>query len=297
MKSTTVAFGLFAGIASASYNHPRHFHNPYWRRNETAPSTTLTVAVTSVHTITSCAPTITNCPANAGNGTGAVVTEVIDLTTTVCPVTAIGSISSSLVGAHSSGLIPGSTRTVIPTATSSAAAEGTTPASGGVSVYPSFNTVPQTVTMTVGPESSRSVLVTTIQSTQTQMVTVTAVPVSDLALANVLPAPSPSPKPSRPPPSTSLPQPLLLRLLVPRLSLPLSPKKAPPSPRRAPPASSPLPLPPPSSLTRLALTTAPRLLTPAALPSRPSSCATKSLKFRWSARTFCIYNTPNCSIA
>ncbi|OTA95197.1 hypothetical protein M434DRAFT_227391 [Hypoxylon sp. CO27-5] len=192
MKSATVAFGLFAGMASASYNHhPRHFHNPYWRRNETdAASTTLTVAVTTVHTITSCAPTITNCPANSGNSTGpAVVTEVIDLTTTVCPVTAAESISSSMVGAHSSGLITGSTRTVsaTPTSTGAASPEGTQPGNAGnsgnsgntgASAYPSVGTVDQTVTMTLGPESSRSVLVTTLKSTFTQMVTVTAVPVA-----------------------------------------------------------------------------------------------------------------------
>lgn len=186
MKSATVAFGLFAGMASASYNqHPRHFHNPYWRRNETnAASTTLTVAVTTVHTITSCAPTITNCPANSGNSTGpAVVTEVIDLTTTVCPVTAAESISSSMVGAHSSGLITGSTRTVTatPTSTGASSPEGTQPGNagnGGASAYPSVGTVDQTVTMTLGPESSRSVLVTTLKSTFTEMVTVTAVPVA-----------------------------------------------------------------------------------------------------------------------
>lgn len=66
MKSTTVALGLLAGVASASYNHPRHFHSPkpfYRRDNGTesaaAAQTTLTVQVTSVYTVTSCAATVT----------------------------------------------------------------------------------------------------------------------------------------------------------------------------------------------------------------------------------------------
>ncbi|KAI1403504.1 hypothetical protein F4819DRAFT_451022 [Hypoxylon fuscum] len=186
MKSATVAFGLFAGLASASYNHhPRHFHNPYWRRNETGaaagPSTTLTVAITTTHTITSCAPTITNCPANAGNSTGpAVVTEIIDLTTTVCPVTAAESISSSMIGAHSSGLIPGSTRTVTTTLPSSTGANSPAGSSApGVSTSAVVvGTVDQTHTLTVGPSSSQSILVTTVKSYLTSMVTVTAVPVA-----------------------------------------------------------------------------------------------------------------------
>ncbi|KAH8675265.1 concanavalin A-like lectin/glucanase domain-containing protein [Xylariales sp. PMI_506] len=46
--------------------------------------TTSTVSVTSVYTITSCAPEITDCPARLNQ----VTTEVIDVYTTVCPVTA-----------------------------------------------------------------------------------------------------------------------------------------------------------------------------------------------------------------
>ncbi|KAI0006694.1 hypothetical protein F4779DRAFT_552138 [Xylariaceae sp. FL0662B] len=182
MKSTTLALGLLAGVASASYqHHPRHYHNPYWRRNETAsvgPSTTLTVAVTSVQTITSCAPTVTNCPVGSGNSTGpAVVTQVVDLTTTVCPVTAAESVSSSLVNAHSSGLIAGTTRTAdasSPATTSDASPEQTS--NPGESVSQTLETTQATLTMTVGPESSKSILVTTIQSTRTAFVTVTAVP-------------------------------------------------------------------------------------------------------------------------
>ncbi|KAH8157342.1 hypothetical protein CIB48_g10899, partial [Xylaria polymorpha] len=180
MKSTTVAFGLFAGLTSAYNHHARHVHAPYLRRNETAaaPSTTLTVAITSVHTITSCAPTITNCPANAGNSTGPVtVTEVIDLTTVVCPVTEATSISSSVIDAHSSGLVTGTTHVL--TSTDDSPEQTPAPSSGaggGLTVYPTVNTGDSTLTMTLGPEGSQSITVTTIHSTFTQLVTITESP-------------------------------------------------------------------------------------------------------------------------
>jgi len=50
--------------------------------NETLPWTTSTVYATSVYTVTSCAPTVTNCPV------GHVTTDIVSLYTTVCPVTA-----------------------------------------------------------------------------------------------------------------------------------------------------------------------------------------------------------------
>lgn len=45
--------------------------------------TTSTVYTTKIYTVTSCAPTVTNCP-----GKGKVTTEIISLYTTVCPVSA-----------------------------------------------------------------------------------------------------------------------------------------------------------------------------------------------------------------
>ncbi|KAI6092315.1 concanavalin A-like lectin/glucanase domain-containing protein [Hypoxylon rubiginosum] len=50
--------------------------------------TTSTIYATSVYTLTSCAPSITNCPANGGNY---VTTEVVSIGVTVCPVTTKGS--------------------------------------------------------------------------------------------------------------------------------------------------------------------------------------------------------------
>ncbi len=185
MKSATVAFGLFAGLASATYHHPRHFHQYYARRNETteAPSTTLTVAITRTQTITSCAPTVTNCPLR-NNGTGsAVVTEVIDLTTTVCPATEAEKISSSVVGDHSSGLITGTTSTV------AAVTTAPTPVpTGGVHITETTGVTDQTLSITVGPETSRSILVTTIHSTFTSKVTLT-VPSAPVPSAPVPSAP------------------------------------------------------------------------------------------------------------
>jgi len=49
-----------------------------------APWTTSTVYATSVYTITSCAATVTDCPARIGS----VTTDIISLYTTICPVTA-----------------------------------------------------------------------------------------------------------------------------------------------------------------------------------------------------------------
>ncbi|OLN86747.1 hypothetical protein CCHL11_03769 [Colletotrichum chlorophyti] len=109
MKSTVAALGLMATLASATAYQPRHFH---WRRdNTTAPAgyTTLTVEVTEVATVTSCAPTITNCPARSG--TPAVVTNTVVLTEIVCPVTDAAVISKSIIDQHSTGSLPGSTRT------------------------------------------------------------------------------------------------------------------------------------------------------------------------------------------
>lgn len=47
--------------------------------------TTSTVYGTTVYTVTSCAPTVTDCPARLGH----VTTETIALYTTVCPVSAV----------------------------------------------------------------------------------------------------------------------------------------------------------------------------------------------------------------
>jgi len=71
MKASIIAL---VGAAAAVSAH----------KNETVPWTTSTVYATSVYTITSCAPTVTNCPAKIGQ----VTTDIISLYTTYCPVSA-----------------------------------------------------------------------------------------------------------------------------------------------------------------------------------------------------------------
>lgn len=187
MKSTTVALGFLSGLASAgSFNdhHARHFHaGHFYRRANTtdaaqaASQTTLTVQVTSVQTVISCAPTVTNCPARNNTAalstlpasmlTTAVVTQVIDLTTTVCPVADATSILTSVVEAHNSGLLPGTTH---PATSTGVLAQ---PTATNEAVTTSKITKDTTLTMTVGPESARSTITTIMRSTLTQLVTVT----------------------------------------------------------------------------------------------------------------------------
>jgi hypothetical protein len=81
MKFTTVLFatGVAAGI------HPSASPSSWGTAPATseAPWTTSTVYSTSTYTVTSCASTVTNCPAHST----VVVTSVIPVSTTVCPVT------------------------------------------------------------------------------------------------------------------------------------------------------------------------------------------------------------------
>jgi len=67
--------------------------------------TTSTVYKTSIYTITSCAATVTDCPAKIG----LVTTEVISLSTTVCPVTESGSqVTATSIPASNIPSVPGS---------------------------------------------------------------------------------------------------------------------------------------------------------------------------------------------
>lgn len=80
-------------------------------------ATTLTVATTEIKTITSCAPTVTNCPAEESELATmpaeeldiVIVTNTVVLSTTVCPVTEVASISSSIISDANEGKITGST--------------------------------------------------------------------------------------------------------------------------------------------------------------------------------------------
>ncbi|GFP58852.1 hypothetical protein TASIC1_0011021900 [Trichoderma asperellum] len=146
---------------------------------DAAAATTLTVLATSVHTVISCAPTVTNCPARTNQTaiaslpesakTTVVVTDTVVLATTVCPIEQASSISSSLQAAHSSGLITGSTITAsAPAVTTAAQAAATTSAAASAATTaaapggdenaqcsaPRIVTVSEVVTVTAGQESA-----------------------------------------------------------------------------------------------------------------------------------------------
>jgi len=77
MQFTTLSLA-FAALASAHQHAAHHFHHRRQLNGTTDPSTTMTVYATSVHTITSCAATVTNCPARPQESTSEiVVTETV----------------------------------------------------------------------------------------------------------------------------------------------------------------------------------------------------------------------------
>ncbi|KAI1112352.1 hypothetical protein F5Y14DRAFT_275191 [Nemania sp. NC0429] len=111
------AIQLATGTGAASSSLPASSYSPPPFANTTtagAGSTTLTISATSVQTIISCAPTVTNCP--GASGTGAVptslpegvstslATTVVGVTTTVCPVSEASAVSSSVLASFSSPL-------------------------------------------------------------------------------------------------------------------------------------------------------------------------------------------------
>lgn len=210
MKSSIAAVGLLASLASASAYQPRHFH---WRRdNTTAPAgyTTLTVEVTEVATVTSCAPTVTNCPARSATLSASdlstyIVTNTVVLTEVVCPVTEAASISKSLVDQHSTGGLPGYTRTAPVITTPSASVPLSTGGATNSAQDPAVTSPPtagndddeeeedddcpaedgdvvttvtqiittKTLTMTVGKGSTASVVTTAIPTTVESTILIT----------------------------------------------------------------------------------------------------------------------------
>jgi len=86
MQFTTLSVAFFAALASAHNLHgAQHFHHRRAYNTssmDSGESTTLTVYSTQIHTITSCAASITDCPARASESTSEmVVTDVITLAT------------------------------------------------------------------------------------------------------------------------------------------------------------------------------------------------------------------------
>jgi len=156
MHFNIISVAFFAALASAAHQHPQYFHHRrHFNTSSSAADelTTLTVSVTQLRTVTSCAHTITSCPAESATHVS-VVTDTIVLTTTICPITAAEAVKSSAIAAA------GGTYTkaaVMPLSTGVASggsgAGGTTAADSAVPT-------------TAGSESS-STSTTTIKSTET----------------------------------------------------------------------------------------------------------------------------------
>ncbi|KAH8816832.1 adhesin protein Mad1 [Xylogone sp. PMI_703] len=98
--------------------------------NSSAPVqfTTSTIFTTSVHTITSCAPTVTNCPAESV----VVTTVVVPVSTTICPVTEAQGAATSTPAAPASSSPAGS-----PAGPSSQAGNAATPTTTSTGSEPS----------------------------------------------------------------------------------------------------------------------------------------------------------------
>ncbi|MCJ1388840.1 hypothetical protein MMC18_001690 [Xylographa bjoerkii] len=139
-----VAVGLAALGQAASHNNHAHLHHRR-QANETSSAgdilVTSTVYTTQEITITSCAPTVTDCPAEESTHT-TVTTVTVAAYTTICPVTMSLSPYSSPAAP-----IPGSLSSLISTAaatavpTYGAAPIGTAPIPASSESAPSSSTV------------------------------------------------------------------------------------------------------------------------------------------------------------
>lgn len=108
------AGGAAAPTGGLSSNLPVASGPPAPFGNTSISQTTLTVEATTIRTVISCAPTITSCPAASESSaisalpSGAVstviVTDTIAQYTTICPVTAASSLSSSIASSFSSAI-------------------------------------------------------------------------------------------------------------------------------------------------------------------------------------------------
>ncbi|KAF9632018.1 hypothetical protein BFW01_g2880 [Lasiodiplodia theobromae] len=128
---------------------------------------TSTVYATEVHTITSCAPEVTNCPASSG--TPAVVTSIVPVSTTVCPVTAT----------ETPGAPAGSSPAGSPSAPASSGVEGVTSAptpviTTSLSTSTIYSTAISTAVTTDEQGSTSEVVVTQTVSVGTTICPVTA---------------------------------------------------------------------------------------------------------------------------
>jgi len=164
MQFTTLSVALFAALATAHAHNPQHFHH---RRQYNGTSsaagvpTTMIVYATNIITKTECPASVTDCPARTSP---VVVTEVVPITTTVCPVEQAESVSSAALSQHSA------TQSADGVATKPAAPLGTGnsgPAPTGTGESSGEDT---TLTYTLGTGTSTTVVTTTIKHTSTATV-------------------------------------------------------------------------------------------------------------------------------
>jgi hypothetical protein len=75
--------------------------------------TTKTVYATKVHTVTSCGPTVTNCPARGGP---VIVTEIVPVSTTVCALTEVETSTKAPAGCSTATSVSDCVHTITKTA-------------------------------------------------------------------------------------------------------------------------------------------------------------------------------------
>merc|ERR1712054_435775 len=145
-------------------------------RNSTALSyTTSTVYSTKEVTITSCAPTVTNCPLRPGTPT-AVITSTVAVSTTICPVTK--SATTPAPGVHTqsaSSSMPGNATVTEGTTVYSTYCPVTSVHTSGSSTYETTYMTWSTLTSSYKPSSTPSAPETTsapLQSSVTEGTTI-----------------------------------------------------------------------------------------------------------------------------
>ncbi|CAJ0555082.1 Ff.00g051470.m01.CDS01 [Fusarium sp. VM40] len=172
MKSVVASLGMLAAVANA-YQFPQHAH--YRRDNGTDTQTTLTVKTTVVETITSCAPTVTNCPARDQTAIAQLpesdkvtytATHTVVLTEVVCPVSDASSIYTSVLHDAETGGVTGKTIPATAAVPMTTGVAYPPPTEGDKTVVSDYTT-DQVVTLTQGEETITTTIHKTLQTTIT----------------------------------------------------------------------------------------------------------------------------------
>ena len=142
MQFTTLSMALFAASATAHNHAAQHFHlrrQANSSATDAAAQTTLTVFAKVTHTVTSCAASITNCPADHPEATSVyVVTDTITVDTTICPVTAAESASSAILASYTASASLSSGSGLSTSTNAGIAATSSTPALTSNNTYPAY---------------------------------------------------------------------------------------------------------------------------------------------------------------